>query len=66
MGGILLIGIFVAASLIFQIFFLRVAHDKLNLEKNDPRFVGMIQLIYVNLGIYLLLIGLLALTLLKR
>lgn len=56
MRELLLFGIFVALSLVLQIFFLRVSKDYFGLHQDDQRFQKMIRLIYVNLGVYIILI----------
>lgn len=56
MRELLLFGIFVALSLVIQIFFLRVSKDYLGLHQDDTRFRKMVRLIYVNLGVYIILI----------
>jgi hypothetical protein len=56
MRELLFFGIFVALSLVLQIFFLRVSKDYLGLHRDDLRFRKMVRLIYVNLGVYIILI----------
>lgn len=66
MREILLSAIFVAGSLALQIFFLRFCQEKFELKKTDPPFQKMVKLIYVNLGIYAMLISLLIIHFIKR
>lgn len=59
MRDLLLLGIFITFSLILQIFFLRVSKDLFALTDDDLRIKKMIRMIYVNLGVYIVLIVLL-------
>lgn len=59
MQEILLLGIFIAFSLIVQIFFLRVSKDAFALAADDDRIKKMVRMIYVNLGVYIVLLVLL-------
>lgn len=65
MRELLLFGIFVALSLVLQIFFLRISGDYLGLHRDDLRFAKMVRLIYVNLGVYIALLIALFVHLLK-
>ena len=66
MHNILVVEIFLALSLILQIYFLRLSKDYLELEDDDPRFKKMVTSIYLNLGIYGFLIVMLFIQLLQR
>lgn len=66
MREILFSAIFIATSLVLQIFFLRFCQDNFGLKKIDPRFQRMVNLIYVNLGIYVMLICILIVQFIKK
>lgn len=65
MRELLILGIFIALSLVLQIFFLRLSKDFMGLKEEEPRFKKMLCLIYVNLGVYITMILLLFYNMLK-